>query len=140
MDDTVAVIGALGGLLTVVIGALGTWALRLYSKRLDTMLAMEKLRAGIEKSGQSRTIRELEELVEQQGKDRIDDRELVHGLRNDVNTLSLKLAVCETKLKTCEEDKMELRGQMLEMVAEMRKQGLFVPPLPADKLSPPRSP
>lgn len=144
-NDTaaVAILGAVGVLLSAVIGALGGWYLKILSERNKMLLAEKELdlKAKKEEATASRnreTIKELNEAIDQLSTDRDTDRELMHQLRNQLNVQGTALEVCKVKLQVCEEDRVELRTHLMGMAEEMRRSGMFVPRIP--RVGPPEPP
>ena len=121
---------AVSALAVAVIAALGTWALRLYSKRLDTMLAMRKLDAGLEKGANSRTVTELKAALDRQGRDIEQFRKECHEARDLAHGEALKRAANEARLQACEEDRAELWNYVAQMSSMLKSQGLPVPLIP----------
>lgn len=118
---------AVGGMLTVVIAALGTWALRIYSKRLDTMLSMKKLDVGAEKGANARTVKELRESNAALAKDLATYRDEVHDWRDKAHAAQLSMTVAQEQFKRCEADKDELWEYIGQMVGVLRQHGMEVP-------------
>jgi septal ring factor EnvC (AmiA/AmiB activator) len=134
VSGTVAVLGAVGTLLAGVIGTLGAWYLKIMSERNKMLLAEKELdiRAKKEDAVAARSkeaIKELNSAIDQLSQDRDDDRKEIHELRGRLNEQALELAVCKVKLQTCEDDRQELRGHVVQMAGEMRRAGMFVPPI-----------
>jgi beta-phosphoglucomutase-like phosphatase (HAD superfamily) len=89
--DWVAVAGAVGTLAVTVGGALIAW----YLKIVQARSAEQRKTAAEQRKDRKDTVGELYDILEVQRKDRADDRELIHGLRDSLNQIQLKLAVCE---------------------------------------------
>jgi hypothetical protein len=89
--DWVAVLGAVGTLVVVVGGGLTAWYLKIVQAR-----GAEQRKSDAERRKDRKdTVSELYDILEVQRKDRADDRELIHALRDTLNQIQLKLAVCE---------------------------------------------
>lgn len=123
----VAVLGAVGTLATVVIGALGTWWLKIYNKRSDTMLAMKKLEVGAEKGINSRTVQELREALKKT--DALLDRrgQEVHDANDKAQAALLKNAANEARLNACEEDREDLWSYISQITEILRENNMSVP-------------
>jgi hypothetical protein len=138
VNGNVAVLGAVTTLLTGVLAVLGTWALKIYSKKAETMLAMKnadaetmlaikKLEVGAEKGVNSRTVIELREALKKT--DALLDKrgQEVHDANDKANTAMLKNAANEARLKACEDDRQELWDYVSQISEILRENSMKVP-------------
>jgi hypothetical protein len=89
--DWVVILGAVASFAVTVGGGLAAW----YLKIIQARSAEQRKTAAEQRKDRKDTVGELYEILEVQRKDRADDRELIHALRDSLNQIQLKLAVCE---------------------------------------------
>jgi septal ring factor EnvC (AmiA/AmiB activator) len=121
------VIAAFSAMLVAFVGAIGTLLYRMKVENNKTMLAMKQLELQEKKVDKTKTARELEDAIDRLTTEHKSDREQIHSQANLLNTLTLKQAVTEERLKYCEEDRAELRtvleGSGIHFPARLPKPG-----------------
>ena len=140
--DWTIVISAIGTALVLVIGAIGREWYKVASARWAVDAKNKKEAQASQKRERRDTTDELYKILEVQRSDREDDRTLIHGLRNDLNSLNARLAVCEY-------DRAQLREIVDSLTRDMEAAGIKVHhrphpmiqlPLPDSPGRPPTSP
>lgn len=120
-----AIASGIAGAMVIVIGALGAWWLKIQQSRDATLLATKKLDVTALRSRE--TIKELNEAIEQLGNDRDEDRKEIHSLRDRCHASEVRLMVCETKLKACEDDRTELHRHNIRLSNALAQKGIYLP-------------
>jgi chromosome segregation ATPase len=136
MEGWVAVLGALGTLAGVLVG--------LYLKVLHDKHKLDREKFDAERAAKREDMeettkkkrddardkdRELKQVVELLRADRDSDRDLIHQLRNDCNTMAMKLAVCDA-------DRHDLRQQIATLTEACRRGGIQIKPTDRMHLTP----
>lgn len=101
-SEAVTVLGAVGTFFTLVVGALGGWYLKIIAKRAE--LDKQKAELGRqerkddtaeERKRRKDEIAELYRIIEIKDQDHKDNREQIHELRDQMQGVNMRLAVCE---------------------------------------------
>jgi hypothetical protein len=132
--DWTVVISAVGGAVVLVVGALGGWYLKILAARADIASRQREADERAKKDGQANdrkarkdTLEELYEILAVQRKDREDDRQLIHGLRNDMVAANHKLAICEHDREQLQWQADENRAEIDELRTALVEAGIRVP-------------
>ena len=123
-ESWIAIIGSIGGLIGVVIAGIGGWIYKLKLENNKTMLAIKELELKDKKVDKTRTVRELEESIDQLARDRDSDRQTIHELRGQAQQYMLTATKHEVRLQACEEDRQELRQRLSQLTHFLEDSGI----------------
>jgi septal ring factor EnvC (AmiA/AmiB activator) len=126
-----------GPAIGAVVGAILLHLVNAYTKvktvnrEVDSSETREQHDLAAKRRAEDRKVRkdmldEQQEMINALKADRDTDRNTIHELRGEANRVNVRLAVCETQLKSCEDDRIELHRQIGLLVRACEQKGIHV--------------